>query len=195
MAELQTPRSTATLPETRAEWMRHTGVVSWGAIFAGAVAAAAFGLILLTLGTGLGLAAVSPWRAPSETAAKFGFAAVLWVCVTQILTSGLGGYLAGRLRRRWLTVEPDEVYFRDTAHGFLTWALATLATAALFAAVVPAATKAGAQAAAQAGPMKPLLDRGDAEAAVNTWPLGYYVDSLFRQPAPARNRRARARDS
>ena len=63
MAELQTPRSTATLPETRVEWMRHAGVVSWGAVFAGALAAAAFGLILLTLGTGLGLAAVSPWRA------------------------------------------------------------------------------------------------------------------------------------
>lgn len=185
MAELQTPGSTATLPDTRAEWMRHAGVVSWGAVFGGAVAAAAFGLILLTLGTGLGLAAVSPWRAAGETAAKFGVAAVIWVCVTQILTSGLGGYLAGRLRRRWPAVDPDEVYFRDTAHGFLTWALATLATAACFAVFIPAASKVGAQAAMQASSTSALLDRGNARAAVNIWPLGYYVDSLFREPMGA----------
>ena len=186
MAELHTPGSTATLLETRAEWMRHGGVVSWAAVFAGAAAAAAFGLILLTLGTGLGLAAVSPWRAVSETASKFGVAAVVWVCVTQVLTSGLGGYLAGRLRRRWPAVDPDEVYFRDTAHGFLTWALATLLTAASFAALVPAASKAGTQAALQASAMNALLDRGNAEAAANIWPLGYYVDSLFRQPVQVR---------
>ena len=185
MAELQTPGTTATFSETRAEWLRHAAVVSWGAVFAGAVAAAAFGLILLTLGTGLGLAAVSPWHPVRETAAMFGVAAVIWVCVTQILTSGLGGYLAGRLRRRWPMVEPDEVYFRDTAHGFLTWALATLLTAAFFAALIPAAGKASAQVAVQASATRALVDRGNAEAAANVWPLGYYTDSLFREPVRA----------
>ncbi len=137
MAELNAPARSAALLEDRIDWRTHAGVVSWGAVFAGAVAAAAFGLILLTLGTGLGLAALSPWHSASETAHTFGVAAIVWVCVTQILTSGLGGYLAGRLRHRWPAIEADEVYFRDTAHGFVTWALATLATAALFAAYCP----------------------------------------------------------
>jgi hypothetical protein len=187
MAELNAPvRSALTDPayaDSRTDWWPHAGVVSWGAVFAGAVAAAAFGLILLTLGTGLGLAALSPWRSASASATTFGVAAVIWVCVTQILTSGLGGYLAGRLRHRWPLVETDEVYFRDTAHGFLSWAVATLATAALVAAMLPTAERAGVRAAAHAAVSSPVADRGDANAAVNHWPIGYYVDALFRQPA------------
>jgi hypothetical protein len=182
MAELNAPVRSPALTESRADWWPHAGVVSWGAVFAGAVAAAAFGLILLTLGTGLGLAALSPWHSASSTASTFGVAAVIWVCVTQILTSGLGGYLAGRLRHRWPVIEADEVYFRDTAHGFLSWAVATLATAALVAAMLPAAGRAGAQAVAKSASGSPVVDRGDAAAAANHWPIGYYVDSLFRQP-------------
>lgn len=182
MAELNAPVRPAAYVEDRTEWRLHAGVVSWGAVFAGAVAAAAFGLILLTLGTGLGLAALSPWHSARDSATTFGVAAIIWVCVTQILTSGLGGYLAGRLRHRWPAVEVDEVYFRDTAHGFLTWAVATLATAALFAAMLPALGRVGAQAAAKAAPAAFAVDRGDANAAANQWPVGYYVDSLFRLP-------------
>ncbi|MGN6086196.1 hypothetical protein [Trinickia sp.] len=181
MAEL-TPLASPVLPGDIPEWQPHLAVVSWSAVFAGAVAAAAFGLILLTLGAGLGLAALSPWRSASASAAKFGIAAIVWVCVTQILTSGLGGYLAGRLRHRWPAVHVDEVYFRDTAHGFLSWALATLATAALFAAMLPAAEHAGGQAVAKAA-ASAVIDRGDANAAMNRWPVGYYVDALFRPPA------------
>ena len=182
MAELHAPAASTTLTTERAEWLGHAGVVSWGAVFAGATAAAAFGLILVTLGTGLGLAALSPWRDNAGHAAAFGFAAIVWVCVTQILTSGLGGYLAGRLRHRWPAVETDEVYFRDTAHGFLAWAVATLATAALVAATLPAAGRVATQAAASASTPLPTLDRGNAEAAANRWPIGYYVDALFRPP-------------
>lgn len=181
MAELNaSARSTAALPEAVDVWRPHAAVVSWSAVFAGAVAAAAFGLILLTLGAGLGLAALSPWRAASASAGAFGVAAIIWVCVTQVLTSGLGGYLAGRMRHRWPAVEADEVYFRDTAHGFLSWALATLATAAFFAAMLPAAEHAGVQAAAHAASSSLAFDRGNANAAMDRWPVGYYVDSLFR---------------
>lgn len=182
MAELNAPLASPVLPGDIPEWRPHLAVVSWSAVFAGAVAAAAFGLILLTLGAGLGLAALSPWHSAGASAAKFGIAAVVWVCVTQILTSGLGGYLAGRLRHRWPAVHVDEIYFRDTAHGFLSWALATLATAALFAAMLPAAERAGGQAVAKAASAA-VMDRGDANAAMNRWPVGYYVDALFRRPA------------
>jgi hypothetical protein len=174
---------------------QHEGAVSWGAVFAGGVGAAAFALILLTLGTGLGLTALSPWSSGTSNAKAFGFAAVVWVCVTSILTSGLGGYLAGRLRRRWLAVSADEIHFRDTAHGFLSWAVATLLTAAILTSAVSGALRAGTQAAAASagessyGTTATML-RGNANAALNTWPLGYLVDSLFRSPAgspPAAN--------
>lgn len=162
------------------------GAVSWGAIFAGGVGAAALSLILLTLGSGLGLASISPWLPARESAARFGFAAIVWVCVTQVLASGLGGYLAGRLRRRWVALHVDETYFRDTAHGFLSWSVATLATAALLTSTVSGLLHSGAQVATAgltgaAGSL--TAQRGNATEAGNVWPMGYLVDGLFRQPS------------
>ena len=49
----------------------------------------------------------------------------------QAIASGMGGYLAGRLRTKWVAVHTDEVFFRDTAHGFLTWAVAVVIAASL----------------------------------------------------------------
>ncbi|RZF26493.1 hypothetical protein EVC45_27600 [Paraburkholderia sp. UYCP14C] len=169
---------------------RYGGAVSWEAVFAGGVGAAAFALILLTLGTGLGLTSLSPWSSGTANAKAFGFAAVIWVCVTSILTSGLGGYLAGRLRRRWLDVDADEMHFRDTAHGFLSWAVATLFTAAILTSAVSGIARIGAQTAAAAASggaqiTTESMQRGNAVAGINTWPLGYLIDSLFRMPAGA----------
>ncbi|MEX3815058.1 hypothetical protein AB3X96_33190 [Paraburkholderia sp. BR13439] len=169
---------------------RNESAVSWGAIFAGGVGAAAFALILLTLGTGLGLTSLSPWSSGTANAKAFGFAAVIWVCVTSVLTSGLGGYLAGRLRRRWLDVHVDEMHFRDTAHGFLSWAIATLVIAAILTSAVSGIARTGAQTAAPVASGSSALatetmQRGNAAAAINTWPLGYLIDSLFRMPAGA----------
>jgi hypothetical protein len=105
--------------------------VEWGAIFAGGVAAMGITLILLTLGPGLGLTAVSPWSFRNPSPAAFGTAAAIWLVVTQWLSSAFGGYLTGRLRTKWVGIRTDEVLFRDTAHGLLAWALATLIMAAL----------------------------------------------------------------
>lgn len=163
------------------------GVVSWAAVFAGGVGAAAFALILLTLGTGLGLTAISPWSSGTSNAKAFGVAAVVWVCVTSILTSGLGGYLAGRLRRRWPAADADEIHFRDTAHGFLSWAVATLLAAGILASAVSGVVRSGMQSTATTATASSSVtlvnQRGDAAAAMKTWPLGYFVDSLFRMPA------------
>src|SRR5450756_2340902 len=97
--------------------------VSWGAIMAGAAAAAALSLILLILGIGLGLSSASPWAHQGVSATTFGVSTILWVTLTQLVASGMGGYLAGRLRTKWVEVHTDEVYFRDTAHGFLALSL------------------------------------------------------------------------
>lgn len=131
----------------------HSGV-SWGAIFAGAVAAAALSLILVLLGFGLGFSAVSPWADSGISAKGLGISTIVWLAFTQIVASGLGGYIAGRLRVKWSGMHGDEVYFRDTAHGFLAWAVATLITAVLVvgsvSSVVSGGVKAGASVAAGA---------------------------------------------
>src|SRR5262245_10012517 len=107
------------------------GAVSWGAVFAGAVGAAVLSLVLIVLGTGLGLAVVSPWSGDGISATAVSVSTIVWITVVQILASVLGGYLAGRLRSRWVTVHTNEVFFRDTAHGFLAWAVGTLLMATL----------------------------------------------------------------
>lgn len=114
----------------------NSSAVSWSAVFAGASAAAALSLILLILGLGLGLSSVSPWAQSGVSALGFGISTILWLTFTQLVASGMGGYLAGRLRSRWAGVHTDEVYFRDTAHGFLAWAVASLVTATLMTSVI-----------------------------------------------------------
>lgn len=167
--------------ETRVE--PSASAVSWGAILAGGAAAAAFSLILLILGTGLGLTSLSPYGGRGASAMALGFSAIVWVMVTQALASGLGGYLAGRLRTRWVSTASDEVFFRDTAHGFLAWAVATLVTAALLTTaignLVGGAVQAGAKVAQGAvAAVAQGQDEGDGPAA-------YFIDSMFRRPAAA----------
>jgi len=145
---------------------------SWGAILAGAAAALATTLILVVLGGGLGLASVSPWYHSGAGVGAVGVAAIAWLVVVQWLSSAIGGYIAGRLRSKWTgTVHDDEVFFRDTAHGFLAWCVASVAGAVLLAgagAIALGGAAAGASGAA--------VGRGaDANA--------YYVDSLYR-PVP-----------
>jgi len=164
------------------------GAVSWGAVIAGAVGAAAFSLVLFLLGTGLGLAVVSPWGSEGISGATAGVSTIIWVTVVQLLASVLGGYLAGRLRTRWVTVHTDEVFFRDTAHGFLAWAVATLLMATLLSSAIGAALSTGLKAGGEvvksavtvagAATASGAASSGDGQAGAN--PLGYFVDSLFR---------------
>ena len=167
--------------------------MSWGAVFAGAAGAAALSLILLILGTGLGMASVSPWAQNGVSAATFGVTTIVWVTLTQIAASGMGGYLAGRLRTKWVSVHTDEVYFRDTAHGFLSWAIASLATAALLVSVIGSIVSGGMQAgAAVAGGLASgatsAVTTGASEMSKGTndsGSLGYFIDSLFRRDVAA----------
>ena len=166
--------------------------VSWGAIAAGAAAAASLSLILLILGVGLGLSSVSPWARDGVSATTFGVSTILWLTLTQLLASAMGGYLAGRLRTRWTEVHSDEVYFRDTAHGFLAWALASLATAALLTSTIGSILGTGLQAGASmvggaAGAAGAVAAAGSARSAQgsDSAALGYHVDSLFRREAGA----------
>ncbi|HCD05538.1 MAG TPA: hypothetical protein DEQ60_09460, partial [Methylophaga sp.] len=98
--------------------------VSWAAIFAGAVSAATMTLIMLLLGFGLGFSVISPWQNEGVSMQTIGWSTIIWLTVTQLVSAGLGGYIAGRLRTRWTDINIDEVYFRDTAHGLISWAVA-----------------------------------------------------------------------
>lgn len=162
--------------------------VSWAAIFAGAAGAAALSLILLILGTGLGLSSVSPFTGEGASASTFGVASIAWLTFIQLAASGIGGYLAGRLRTRWASVHTDEVYFRDTAHGFLAWAVATLVTAAVLTStigsIVGATAKTAGVVAGGAGTAAVAAAAPAAASAAQGSGNGYFVDSLFRAPAP-----------
>jgi hypothetical protein len=128
--------------------------VEWASIFGGALAAFGVTLILLTLGPGLGLTTVSPWSFANPSPTTFGTVAAIWLVITQWLSSAFGGYLTGRLRTKWVGIRTDEVLFRDTAHGLLAWALATLLIAALVT-VGSAATASLATAVSTATPAAP----------------------------------------
>jgi hypothetical protein len=167
--------------------------VSWGAVIAGAVGAAAISLILILLGTGLGLSVVSPWAHDGISATTVSVSTIVWITIVQLLASVLGGYLAGRLRSRWVTVHTHEVYFRDTAHGFLAWAVATLLMATLLSSAVGSIVTTGLKATgAAAGSAVAVAGVAAGAAGAIAKPdeagaeeVGYSVDSLFRADAPA----------
>ncbi len=167
------------------------GAVSWGSIAAGAAAAASLSLILLVLGVGLGLSSVSPWARDGVSATTFGVSTIVWLTLTQVLASAMGGYLAGRLRTRWTDTHRNEVYFRDTAHGFLAWAVASLATAALLASTIGTILGTGAQAGASvlggaggtasAAIAKTVAGTPAVTQGSDSGPTAYWVDVLFRR--------------
>src|SRR3954464_1575362 len=149
--------------------------VSWAAVAAGAIASGAVTLVLLALGTGLGLSVVSPWGNSGASATTFKIGTGLYFIVMAMISSAVGGYLAGRLRTKWIGVHSDEVYFRDTAHGFLAWAFASVIGAVLLA--TPATTMLG---AATSG-----ATQAAANAAQNAGPMDGYVDTLLRSDNPS----------
>ena len=95
-------------------------------------------MVLLAFGSGLGFAMVSPWPGHGASATGFAVNAAIWLIVSQWLSAALGGYIAGRLRTKWVGTHTHEVFFRDTAHGLVTWSVATVIVAALLAGSVTA---------------------------------------------------------
>ena len=149
--------------------------VSWASIAAGAVAAAALTLVLLALGAGLGLSSVSPWSDSGVSASTFTNATGVYLVIVAVMSSAIGGYLAARLRTKWVGVHTNEVFFRDTAHGFIAWAFATILSASVLGAAashVMGGAASGIGAAA-----------GQTAQAVN--PAQVYTDRLFRTDTPA----------
>src|SRR3954451_19156182 len=147
--------------------------VSWASIAAGAVSAAALTLALLALGSGLGLSSISPWEGSGVSASTFKAAAGIYLVIVAVMSSAIGGYLAARLRTKWTGLHTNEVFFRDTAHGFVAWAFATVLSASLLAAAVTHIVAGAASGTAPAA----------AQATTAANPSQVFVDRLFRTDA------------
>src|SRR3984957_11582180 len=144
--------------------------VSWPAVAAGAVVSCALTIVLIAFGIGLGLSVVSPWSGAGVSASTFKIGTGLYLIVIAMLSSSIGGYIAGRLRTRWVSVHSDEVYFRDTAHGFVAWAFASILGAVLLSSPVSSLIGGGSSAAVQ----------GAASTGRSSGPMDGYVDTLLR---------------
>jgi hypothetical protein len=179
------PDTYSTEPAYSGTPYRGDRALSWGAIFAGAVAGAAVWLLLLMLGLGLGLSAISPWRFEGISATTFGVSTVIWLTLSVLVSAGVGGYLAGRLRTESIAVPKEEASFRDTAHGFMSWALASIATAALITSMISSVVGSGIQAgvastAAAGEALVGTVQDTAQDGGVPNETVGYFIDSLFR---------------
>jgi hypothetical protein len=158
-----------------AAWTDTESTVSWASIAAGAIVAAALSLALFALGAGLGLSSVSPWAGSGVSASTFKNAAGIYLVVVAVMSSAIGGYLAARLRTKWTGIHNNEVFFRDTAHGLIAWAFATVLSASILGAatthIVSGAASGLAPAAAQTAP--------------SSGPAQLFVDKLFRSDQTA----------
>jgi hypothetical protein len=147
--------------------------ITWSSVLGGAIVVAATSLILMALGAGLGLSTISPFSDLRTSSKVIGGATIAWLIIWQFLSGSLGGYLAGRFRNRWSGIHTDEVYFRDTAHGFLAWALAFVVSGAFLA----TATTFLAGAAVSTPATSATETKND--------PQDYFVDMMFRTTATA----------
>lgn len=175
--------------------------VSWAAVFAGAAAACVLSLILLILGTGLGLSSLSPWENDGASGKALGIGTGVWVIFMQLAASVLGGYIAGRLRTKWVSLHTEEVAFRDTTHGFLAWGVATLITAAFLTssvtAIVSGGVQAGAKVAGGAAGGAGAAAAGSATTSSGNAGQGgdYLLDSLFRSPKGSKGQASQEQSS
>lgn len=93
--------------------------VSWGAVFAGAVAALVIQMILNLIGLGIGLSTLNPTGNDTPTAATLSSGAGIWFVVSGIVASLIGGFLAGRLSGK-------PAAGTTGYHGLVSWAVTTL---------------------------------------------------------------------
>jgi len=193
MAATPTVGTAAVYPAHRNPPESSTSGVAWAAIFGGAVAAIALSLVLLALGSGFGLASISPWPNSGASIKTFTVMTAVWLIIVQWLASGVGGYITGRLRTKWTGLHTHEVFFRDTANGFLAWAAATLIGAIFLASAASsvisgaASMATGVASGAAAGASQSATQSATQSGSSATDPTGYFVDSLFRTDRPSPN--------
>jgi len=161
-----------------------SSAVSWAPVIAGAFVATVVTLILMLVGAGLGLTMVSPWAGESSSATTVSIYAAIWLIVVQWVSSGVGGYLTGRLRTKWVGVHTDEVFFRDTSHGLLAWALATVVIVGLLSSTVTSIVSGATQAASSIVGTTSAAAVNAASANAPDLSTSYFTDALLRPADP-----------
>src|SRR3954467_13039215 len=143
--------------------------LQWTPIIAGALAATALSLILVTFAAavGLGVSSTAPtWR---DASAALSLLSGLYLILQAIVSFALGAYIAGRLRHPLVAGPSDQVETRDGLHGLTVWAVAVVLGAIVAALVSAAAVNRPSPAtAANASAAEPILS--------------YELDRLFRSP-------------
>jgi hypothetical protein len=140
--------------------------ISWAAVLAGAFVTASLSFILMAFGAGMSLSSLSPWPSPGLHASRATTIAIIWIALVQALSCAMGGYLAGRLRTKWVALHTHEVYFRDTAHGFLVWAVSLVISVFFLSSVALSVAK-------------------DVSISRSEGRNDYFVDHLFRTEHPS----------
>lgn len=161
-----------------------SSAVSWAAIIAGAFVATVITLILMLVGAGLGLTLISPFAGESSSAAAISVYAAIWLVIVQWLSSGIGGYLTGRLRTKWVGVHTDEIYFRDTAHGFLSWAVATVVVVMFLSSSVSSIVSGTARTVSAAVGTTTVAAASVASNNLPDLSTSYFTDALLRPASP-----------
>ncbi|TQV70076.1 hypothetical protein [Denitrobaculum tricleocarpae] len=142
--------------------------LAWSAVLGGAVVAVAISAFLLQFGTAVGLSAGAPLL-DDGTVSWNVLVAGLWVVWVALASAAAGGYLAGRMRSRWVHAPQHEVEFRDGIHGLVVWAVASLVAGfSLFIAAGFAALSDAPLAAGNAGDVSELAERIAGNASIIT---------------------------
>ena len=111
--------------------------VQWSAIIGGALVAVALSLVLIAFGSAIGMSIASSSPTWREASAALAVGSGLYLLLTALVSFGLGGYVAGRLRERWHpTAHANVVEFRDGVHGVMSWAIAAVVSGLVIAASV-----------------------------------------------------------
>jgi len=158
--------------------------IAWGPVLGGAAVATALTVLLVALGSGFGLASVSPTTEGNPGAATFTVIAAVWLILVQWVSSFFAGYLAGRLRSGSGGVHTDEVMFRDTACGLVAWAVASLLLVAMVSSGVSSLIGGAGRIATSV--VASAADGASKSAGSSLGdPTGYLLDSLFRPTTSA----------
>ena len=113
--------------------------LQWTPVIAGALAATALSLILVTFAAavGLGVSSTSPtWR---DASVALWLLSGLYLILQAIISFGFGAYIAGRMRRPLGAGPADQVETRGGLHGLAVWAVAVV-LGAMVAALAGVAT-------------------------------------------------------
>ncbi len=164
------------------ETQEHHSYVDWPAVIAGIVLASAISLVLLAFGSAIGLSFADFRASPDVNPIWIAIAAASWLLWVEVSSFMAGGYLTGRMRRRFHDATEHESDIRDGAHGLLVWAGALVVGAIIAVGGLGAAVSAAGNAI---GTLTTAASNVADDAPESVDPNAYFVDTLFRSPPGA----------